>query len=97
MHGVGDEEPAEVVGGERQRVAAGVGEPGGGEGVVEQSRMRRGGDGPVLDADPALEQQRHRRVPDAFVVVVGGDQRDRAVGVADPADDRGEHVGQLRG
>ena len=38
-----------------------------------------GGDGAVLDAEPALEQQRHRRVPDPFVGVVGGDAAQRAV------------------
>ena len=52
-------------------------------------------DGPVLDADLALEQQRHRRVPDPFVDVVGDHQRHRAVVAADPADDRAEDVGQL--
>ena len=36
-----------------------------------------GGDGAVLDAEPALEQQRHRRVPDPFVGVVGGDAAER--------------------
>ena len=50
----------------------------------------------MLDAEPALEQQRHRRVPDPFVVVVGGDQRHGAVLAADPADDGGEDVGEFR-
>lgn len=35
-------------------------------------------------------------MPDALVVVVGGDERDGAVGAADPGDDRGQDVGQLR-
>ena len=49
----------------------------------------------MLDAEPALEQQRHRRVPDPFVGVVGGDAAQRAVAVADPVDDRGEDVGEF--
>jgi hypothetical protein len=31
------------------------------------------GDGPVLQADDPLEQQRHRRVPGALARVIGGD------------------------
>jgi hypothetical protein len=44
----------------------------------------------------ALEEQGNRRIPDLFVVVVGDHERNAAVGVADPADDRGEHVVQFR-
>ena len=55
-----------------------------------------GGDGPVLQADDPLEQQRHRRVPGALVGVVGGDERDGAAGAADPGDDGGQDVGELR-
>ena len=73
-----------------------VGEAGAGEGVVEQGPHAAGGDRPVLDADFALEQQGHGRVPDPFVDVVGHCQRNRAVGVADSADDRAEHVGHPR-
>jgi hypothetical protein len=43
-----------------------------------------------------LEKQRDRWIPDLFVVVVGDHEGDAAVRVADPADDRGEHVGQFR-
>ena len=57
----------EVVRGEAQRLPGGVGEPGAGEGVLEQRADGGGADRPVLHADPALEQQRHRRVPDPFV------------------------------
>jgi len=46
----------------------------------------------VLDAEPALEQQRHGRVPHPFVGVVGRDAAQGAVIVADPADDRGETI-----
>jgi hypothetical protein len=57
------------VGGEPQRLAAGVGEAGLVQGDVEQFADR-----PVLRAQPPLEQQRHRRVPDLLVVVVGHDE-----------------------
>ena len=92
---VGDEDPAEIVGDEPQRLAAGVGDAGAGQGVADQLADRGAADGVVLAAEMALEQQRHRRVPDPFVVVVGGDQRHGAVLVADPGDDRAEHVGQF--
>jgi hypothetical protein len=49
----------------------------------------------VLDAEAALEQQRHWWVPDAFVSVVGGDAADRAVCASDAGDDRGEDVGEF--
>ena len=94
--GVGDEQSSEIVGGEQQWGSTRGGQAGSGEGVVEQCPHAAGGDWPVLDADFALEQQGHRRVPDAFVDVVGHCQRDHAVGVADPADDRAEHLCQLR-
>jgi len=42
-----------------------------------------------------LEQQRYRRVPYAFVVVVGDHEWDGTVLVADAADDGGEHVGKF--
>ena len=78
-----------------QRLAVGAGDAGGGERAVEQVADAVGGDGPVLQADAPLEQQRHRRVPGALVGVVGGDQRDGAVGAADPGDDGGQDVGEL--
>ena len=95
-NGVGDEQSPEIVGGEQQWGSARVGEAGAGEGVVEQGPDTAGGNGPVLDADFPLQQQGHRRVPDSFVDVVGHRQRNRAVGVADSADDRAKHLGQLR-
>jgi hypothetical protein len=42
-----------------------------------------------------LKQQWHRRVPDFLVIVVGDDERDRTVGIADAADDRREDVGEV--
>src|SRR5664279_1300726 len=46
--------------------------------------------------DAALQQPRCWGQPDPFVVVVAADERERSVGAADPCDDLGEHVGQLR-
>ena len=59
------------------------------------SRIAGTADGVVLSGVTALEQQRHRRVPHPFVVVVGGHQRHGAVLAADPGDDLAEHVGQF--
>ena len=72
---VGDEDPPEVVEGVAQRVAAGVFDPDRGQRVVEVFPQRRLADGPVLQPAPPLEQQRHRRVVDALVLVVGHHQR----------------------
>ena len=58
----------------RSGCAGGVGEPVAASALITLADGG-GGDGAVLDAEPALEQQRHRRVPDPFVGVVGGDQR----------------------
>jgi hypothetical protein len=63
--------------------------------VVISSRTAGPAMGPVLAAEPTLEQQRHRRVPDPFVVVVGDHEGDRAAIVADSADDCRQHVGQF--
>ena len=93
---VGDEDPPEVVRGEPQRLPVGAGQAGGRERFVEQGADAGGADRAVLGADPTLEQDRQRRVEYPLVVVVGGHQRDRAGLVADPADDRAEHVGELR-
>jgi hypothetical protein len=97
MKRVGEEHPAEVVQGVVQRGAGGVGQPGAGEGRGEQLADGGGGDRAVLGADPALEQHRGRRQPDAFVVVVGRDQGDGRAIAADAADDGAEHVGELGG
>ena len=84
------------MGGEAQRLAGWVCDGPCRQGArLISSRIVSGRDGAVLDAEAALEQQRHRRVPDAFVVVVGRDAGDGAVLVADPGDDRGEHVGEF--
>src|SRR5664279_5645787 len=84
---VGDQDSAEVVWGESQGFAADVGDPAAGQGVADQLTHGGSGDRAVLAAEVSLEQQRHRRVPDPFVVVVGRDQRDGAELVAYPADD----------
>jgi hypothetical protein len=93
--GIGGEDPSEVVGPERERLAVGAGDAGRGEGAVEEAADPGGGDRPVFQGDDPLEQQRRRRVPGALVGVVGGDERDGAAGAADPGDDRGQDVGQF--
>ena len=71
---VGEEHPAEVVRGVVQRGAAGAGQAGAGQGGGEDLADGGGGDGAVLGADAPLEQHRGGRQPEAFVVVVGGDE-----------------------
>ena len=93
--GVGEEHPAEVVGGVVQRGAGGAGQRGAGQGAGEDLADGGGGDRAVLGADTPLEQHRGGRQPQAFVVVVGGDERHGVAGAADPADDGAEHVGEL--
>jgi len=92
---LGEEHPAEVVQGVVQRGAAGVGQPGAGEGRGEQLADGGGGDRAVLGADPALEQHRGRRQPGALVVVVGRDQGDGRAVAAGAGDDGAEHVGEF--
>src|SRR5258708_5294819 len=60
-HRIGDEEPAEILGGEVQRLPAGVSQPGSGQRRLQQLASPVDRHGPALDADLALEQQRHRR------------------------------------
>lgn len=50
----------------------------------------------MFGADTALEQQRHRRVPDPLVDIVGGHQRDRTAASSQAADDDGKDVRQFR-
>jgi len=52
---VGEEHPAEIVGGVVQWLAAGAGQAGAGEGGGEQLADGGGGDRAVLGADPPLE------------------------------------------
>jgi hypothetical protein len=92
---VGDQQAAEVVRGELQRLPGGAGEAGLAQGDVQQLADRLGGEGAVLRPEPPLEQQRHRRVPYFLVVVVGHDERDRAAVAADPGDDRRQDVSEL--
>jgi hypothetical protein len=93
--GIGHEDSPEIVRGEHERVAGGVGEAGRGERVDEQLADRAGSECPVLAADGPLEQQRHGRVPDPFPDVVGDGQRDVAAGSPEPADGRRQDIGQL--
>src|SRR6266536_3075370 len=94
--GIGGEDPPEVVGQEVQRFPVGAGDAGRGERAADEGADALGGDRPVLQPDDPLEQQRHRRVPGALVRVIGRDQRDGAVVSADPGDDCGQDVRQLR-
>jgi hypothetical protein len=93
---VSDEDPAEVMGDKAQRAAAGVGHAGAGQRAADELADRWAADRAVLAGVAALEQQRHRRIPDALVVVVGGGQGHGAVAAADAGDDGAEHIGQLR-
>src|SRR5260370_23939205 len=94
---LGGEDPPEVVGGKREGPAAGAGQAGAGQGGVEQPPDPVDSYGPVLDADAALEDQRHRRHPDSLVTVVGSDEGDSAGLVADAEQDDAEDVRQLGG
>ena len=85
--GIGHEDPSEIMRGEHERVAGGVGQAGRGERADEQLADRAGGECPVLAADGPLEQQRHRRVPDAFPDVVGDGSGTSPPG-PEPADGR---------
>src|SRR5215472_13698999 len=72
--GVGDEDSPEVMRAESQRLPGVAGEPGLAQRDVQQVADRLGADRAVLQAEGALEQKRHRRVPDSLMRVVGGDQ-----------------------
>jgi hypothetical protein len=92
---VGEEQPAEVVEGVAQRSSGGVFDPERAECVVEVGAQRPLGDRAVFQSAAPLEQQRHGRVVDAFVLVVGDHERDVRLAGADPGDDRRQHVGEL--
>jgi len=88
--------PAEVVRGVVQGLpVCGVDQPGVSEGGVEHRAQGAVADRAVLGLETALEQDRGRRLPCAFVAVVGRDERYCAGGLADPADDGGQHICEL--
>ena len=94
---VGDEQPSKIMGRESQWLTGcWVGQAGaeqcGGENVANDVRA----DPAALGAESALEQQRRWWQPYTFLPVVGGDQWDLAGVVADPVDDRAEHIRQFR-
>ncbi|MCX5444400.1 MULTISPECIES: hypothetical protein [Streptomyces] len=62
--GVGDEDPSEVMGREGESLAVSVRQAGAGQGIDQQFPDRGRRERAVLGADVALEQQRHRRIPD---------------------------------
>ena len=92
---VGDEHPAEVVRGEPQRPSRGVLDASTLERPADPPAYRVGRDRSMFDAEAALEQERHRRIPEALVRVVGRDAGDGTIVVSDPSNGRGENVGQL--
>ena len=94
--GVGDEQPAEVVRGEPEGLARDAGEACPEDGQVEELPDGLSGDRPVFGAQVPLEEKRHGRIPQVFVVVPGNDQGDGSVIGADAADDRAQHIGQFR-
>ena len=65
------------------------------EGTCEQVPRDIGADPARFGAEPALEQHRRRRQPDALVPVVGGDAGHFPGAVADAADNGGQDIGQL--
>ena len=89
------ENATEVVEGVTKRAAVGPDDPDPFEGVVEVFPQRRLRDRLVLQAATTPEQERHGRVVEPFVLVLGDDERHAPFVVAGPADDRGEHAGEL--
>jgi hypothetical protein len=67
---VGEEHPSEVVRCVAQRLAGDVGEPGPGQRGVEHAADGAAADRPVLGSPSALEQERGRPGPSAFVPVI---------------------------
>jgi hypothetical protein len=86
--GVGEEHSAEVVWGVTQWGAGRVGQAGAGQGAGEDVADGGGGDCPGLGSDAPLEQHRGGWQPQAFVVVIGGDEGDglASAAVADVAE-----------
>ena len=87
---------SKVVEGVAHRSAGGVFDADRGQRVVEIVAQRGFGDRAVVESAAPLEQQRHRRVVDAFVLVVGDHQRHVGPVVADAGDDGRQHVRQIR-
>ena len=86
--GIRDKDSPEIMRRVMQWLARGeVLQAGVGEGLVQHFPERGVADRPALAGEPALEQDRRRRPPYAFVAVVDGDERDAPVGLPDPLDD----------
>jgi hypothetical protein len=91
--GIRDKDSPEIVRCVTQgKAVGGVGQAGAGQCGIEHAPQVPVGDGAVLGGEPALEQDRRRRPPYAFAPVVGGDQRDCPVGLADRLDDGRQYV-----
>ncbi|MEU5147622.1 hypothetical protein NRK68_32355 [Streptomyces yangpuensis] len=95
--GVGDEDSPEVVRGVAQRLAVGARQPARRECVVEAGVDVVARDSAIFQTAAALEDERHRRAPEPFEGVVGGDQRHGLLAAADALDDRGQHFAELWG
>ena len=94
---LGDEDPPEVVRLHGERLPGDAGDPGTGQRVLKEQPGRGRCDRPVLCAEAALEQQRRGGVVElALVVVVTVHARNGTGAIADPGDDRAEHVGEHR-
>ena len=94
---LGDEDPPEVMGLHGERLPGDVGDPGCGQGFLQEQPDRAVWDRPVLHAEAALEQQRHGGVVELpLMAVVTAHAGNRAGAVTDPGDDRAEHAGEHR-
>src|SRR5262249_18710542 len=94
QNGVGDEDPAKVVGRVVQRQPIGIGEPGVSESDAEHVADGPAADPAVLGAPPALEQERGRTPATGIHAGRMRAPGDGSAVVADAADDGGKHAGQ---
>jgi hypothetical protein len=92
---VGEKQPAEVVEGVAQCTPAGVFDAERAQRVVKVCAQRSLSDWTILQSSAPLEQQRHGRVVDAFVLVVGDHEWDVRLAGTDSGDDRGQRVGEF--
>jgi hypothetical protein len=94
--GVSHEDSSEVVWRVTKLLVGGSGQSARGEGVVEAGVDVVAWDWSVLRAAAALEEERHRRTPEPFQSVVGGDQGHGLLAAPDAVDDRCQHLAEFR-